>query len=64
MDHPEALQMLAEMNYWTGGKPNVSYTYLDKILAPYPDNEPANRIKKRNQTEYCSTDRISISILF
>lgn len=48
-DYPEAVQMLAEINYWSGGRPTVSYEYLDKILAPYPDNEPANRLKREIQ---------------
>lgn len=48
-DYPEAVQMLAEINYWTGGKPKVSYQYLDKILTPYPENEQARRIKKEIQ---------------
>lgn len=44
-EHPEANQMMAAMNYWTGGDPKVSYRYLDKILTPYPENPAANDLK-------------------
>lgn len=44
-EHPEANQMIAAMNYWTGGNPKVSYRYLDKILTPYPENTGANDLK-------------------
>lgn len=43
---PEANQMLATINYWTGGRPSVSIDYLDKILMPFPENESAKALKK------------------
>lgn len=48
-DNPEALQKLAEINYWTGGKPSGSYFYLNKILDQYPDNESALKLKNEIQ---------------
>jgi len=45
-DNPEALQKLAEINYWTGGKPSTSYSYLNRIFDQYPDNESALKLKK------------------
>lgn len=44
-EHPEANQMMAAMNYWTGGNPGKSYNYLNKILVPYPENPAANDLK-------------------
>ncbi|MDI1321245.1 MAG: tetratricopeptide repeat protein [Algoriphagus sp.] len=43
---PEANQMLASINYWTGGRPSVSIEYLDRILTPFPENETAKSLKK------------------
>jgi tetratricopeptide (TPR) repeat protein len=43
-EHPEANQLLAQINYWLGGNPNKSYQYLDKILKPYPENEAAKAL--------------------
>lgn len=48
-DNPEALQKLAEINYWTGGKPSSSYNQLNKILDKYPENESAQKLKKEIQ---------------
>lgn len=44
-DDPEALQMLAAVNYWTGGNPSKSYGYLDEILNRFPDNPSAKQLK-------------------
>jgi len=47
---PEANQMLASINYWTGGRPSISYDYLNKILTPFPENESARSLKKEIKT--------------
>lgn len=62
VDYPEAFQMLAEINYWTGGKPNASHAYLNKILAKYPDNEPADRLKR--EIQWNTAPRIGIQSVF
>lgn len=48
-ENPEALQKLAEINYWTGGKPNDSFNKLNKILEEYPENESAQKLKREIQ---------------
>jgi hypothetical protein len=50
-DDPEALQMLAAINYWTGGSPSKSYRYLDRILNQYPDNPSAKQLRSEIWTQ-------------
>lgn len=44
--HPEALQKLAAISYWRGGKPHHSISYLDRILSIYPENKDAHNLKQ------------------
>ncbi len=45
-DDPEANIMMAQLNYWKGGKSDISYQYLNRVLDPYPDNEQALAIRE------------------
>lgn len=59
-EDPEANILLAQMNYWQGGSPKISYAYLEKILTPFPDNEAAKSVKL--EIEQATAPKITLQV--